>query len=178
MTGASLCHGHQRSRALKGQAKRGGKPTRFRLTEEDRGKIVSGETRSLQLVALRRPPRPAAAALGEGRGVARQIDWRLTLIAAFSLWSTWVVRDDSDWMDPVVNDDITGRLARRSNDGAPRRSRPLSADVVGLLDRYSPRGRRKAQGAGSAPRQVCAPDAKVGGLINEADQARIASLAG
>src|SRR6202795_1863640 len=99
--------------ALKGQAKRVGPAYQVRLTEEARGKIVIGETTFLfQFVApppvQPRPPLP----LSVKGGGASQIDWSLTIIAAFSflLHFGFVGAMYSDWMDPVVNDDLTAGL--------------------------------------------------------------------
>src|SRR5580658_5528301 len=99
--------------ALKGQAKRVGPAYQVRLTEEARGKIVIGETTFLfQFVAPPPPqPRPQLPLSVKG-GLASQIDWNLTIIAAFSflLHFGLIGAMYSDWMDPVVNDDVTASL--------------------------------------------------------------------
>ena len=99
--------------ALKGQAKRVGPAYQVRLTEEARGKIVIGEITFLFQFVAPPPvqPRPQLPLSVKG-GVASQIDWSLTIIAAFSflLHFGLVGAMYSDWMDPVVNDDITAGL--------------------------------------------------------------------
>src|SRR6202050_883014 len=99
--------------SLKGQAKRVGPAYQVRLTDEARGKVVIGETTFLfQFVAPPPvPPRPQLPLSVKG-GVASQIDWNLTIIAAFSflLHFGLVGAMYSDWMDPVVNDDLNASL--------------------------------------------------------------------
>jgi hypothetical protein len=97
--------------ALRGQAKRiANNAYQVRLTEEARGKIVAGETTFLfQFVAPPPPqPRPQLPLAVKG-GLASQIDWNLTIIAAFSFLLHFGVIGAmySDWMDPVINDDLT-----------------------------------------------------------------------
>jgi hypothetical protein len=96
--------------ALRGQAKKVGNAYQVKLTEEARGKVVVGETTFLfQFVAPPPPqPRPQLPLAVKG-GLASQIDWNLTIIAAFSFLLHFGVIGAmySDWMDPVVNDDLT-----------------------------------------------------------------------
>jgi hypothetical protein len=95
---------------LRGQAKRIGNAYQVKLTEEARGKVVAGETTFLfQFVAPPPPqPRPQLPLAVKG-GLASQIDWNLTIIAAFSflLHFGLIGAMYSDWMDPVLNDDLT-----------------------------------------------------------------------
>jgi hypothetical protein len=95
--------------ALRGQAKRVGNAYQVKLTEEARGKVVAGETTFLfQFVAPPPPqPRPQLPLAVKG-GLASQIDWNLTIIAAFSFLLHFGVIGAmySDWMDPVLNDDM------------------------------------------------------------------------
>jgi hypothetical protein len=96
--------------ALKGQARKlqsGG--YQVRLTEDARGKIVIGDTTFLfQFVAPPPPqPRPQLPLAVKG-GLASQIDWNLTIIAAFSfmLHFGFIGAMYSDWLDPVVNEEF------------------------------------------------------------------------
>ena len=95
---------------LRGHAKRVGNTYQVRLTDEARGKVVVGETTFLfQFVAPPPPqPRPQLPLAVKG-GLASQIDWNLTIIAAFSFLLHFGVIGAmySDWMDPVINDDAT-----------------------------------------------------------------------
>src|SRR5580692_8074221 len=99
--------------ALKGQAKRVGPAYQVRLTEEARGKIVIGEITFLFQFVAPPPvqPRPQLPLSVKG-GMASQIDWSLTIIAAFSFLVHFglVGAMYSDWMVPVVNYDISAGL--------------------------------------------------------------------
>ena len=111
MTGrVALATGISDISALRGQAKRVGNAYQVRLTEEARGKVVIGETTFLfQFVAPPPPqPRPQLPLAVKG-GLASQIDWNLTIIAAFSFLLHFGVIGAmySDWMDPIVNDEVT-----------------------------------------------------------------------
>src|SRR5580698_9451950 len=114
MTGrVALASGISDLTSLKGQAKRVGSAYQVRLSEEARGKIVIGETTFLFQFVAPPPvqPRPQLPLSVKG-GVASQIDWNLTIIAAFSflLHFGFVGAMYSDWMDPVVNDDLSAAL--------------------------------------------------------------------
>jgi hypothetical protein len=95
--------------ALKGQAKKVGNAYQVRLTDEARGKVVVGETTFLFQFVAPPPvqPRPQLPLAVKG-GLASQIDWNLTIIAAFSFMLHFglIGAMYSDWMDPIVNDDV------------------------------------------------------------------------
>jgi hypothetical protein len=165
--------------ALKGQAKRVGPAYQIRLTEEARGKIVIGEMTFLFQFVAPPPvqPRPRLPLSVKG-GVASQIDWNLTIIAAFSflLHFGLVGAMYSDWMDPVVNDDITAGLLDMVQRTVPPPVETTEAPTTTATSTDTapaPTQAPKTQASKSGP-----PDQKiVQGLIQEADQARIAILA-
>ena len=168
--------------ALKGQAKRVGPAYQVRLTEEARGKIVIGDITFLFQFVAPPPvqPRPQLPLSVKG-GVASQIDWSLTIIAAFSflLHFGLVGAMYSDWMDPVVNDDITAGLLDMVQKTVPPPAETAeetpTATASATDTAPAPTQAPKAQASKSSS---AAPDAKVvAGLMNEADQARIAILA-
>lgn len=110
MTGrVALATGITDLNALRGQAKKVGGAYQVKLTEEARGKVVVGETTFLFQFVAPPPvqPRPQLPLAVKG-GLASQIDWSLTIIAAFSFLIHFglVGAMYSDWMDPVVGDDF------------------------------------------------------------------------
>jgi hypothetical protein len=110
MTGrVALASGITDLNALKGQAKKVNNVYQVKLTEEARGKVVIGDTTFLFQFVAPPPvqPRPQLPLAVKG-GIASQIDWSLTIIAAFSflLHFGLVGAMYSDWMDPVVSDDF------------------------------------------------------------------------
>jgi hypothetical protein len=169
--------------ALKGQAKRVGPAYQIRLTDEARGKVVLGETTFLFQFVAPPPvqPRPQLPLSVKG-GLGSQIDWNLTIIAAFSflLHFGLVGAMYSDWMDPVVNDDLTAGLLDMVQKTVPppvETAEEASASASSNSTAPAPTAAPKAAPAKPAAQQQ-APDAKVvAGLLNEADQARIAILA-
>ena len=111
MTGrVALADRHHRSRraARPSQASPQG-AYQVQLTEEARGKVVVGETTFLFQFVAPPPvqPRPQLPLAVKG-GLASQIDWTLTIIAAFCflLHFGMVGAMYSDWMDPVVDDEF------------------------------------------------------------------------
>ncbi len=95
--------------ALKGQAKKGAQGAyQIRLTEDSRGKVVLGDTTFLfQFVApppvQPKPQLPVAVTRGTS-----SIDWGTTIIAAFSFLLHFLAIGSlySDWLDPVVDDEV------------------------------------------------------------------------
>jgi hypothetical protein len=168
--------------ALKGQAKRVGPAYQVRLTEEARGKIVIGEITFLFQFVAPPPvqPRPQLPLSVKG-GVASQIDWSLTIIAAFSflLHFGLVGAMYSDWMDPVVNDDLTaGLLDMVQRTVPPPTETAEETPTASATTADTAPAPTQAPKQSSASKSSAAPDAKVvAGLMNEADQARIAILA-
>jgi hypothetical protein len=184
MTGRiALASGISDLAGLKGQAKRVGSAYQVRLSEEARGKIVIGETTFLFQFVAPPPvqPRPQLPLSVKG-GVASQIDWNLTIIAAFSflLHFGFVGAMYSDWMDPVVNDDVTAGLIDMVQKTLPPpvETTELPTASAAATD-SAPAPEKEAPKAAAAPAKTpsAAPDAKVvQGLLNEAEQAKIAIL--
>ncbi len=125
MTGrVALASGITDIQALRGQAKKVGNAYQVKLTEEARGKIVTGDTTFLFQFVAPPPvqPRPQLPLAVKG-GIANQIDWPLTIIAAFSFLLHFGIVGAmySDWMDPVVGDDfnLSGLVDMVKNIPAP-----------------------------------------------------------
>jgi hypothetical protein len=96
--------------ALRGQAKRSAQGAyQVRLTEDARGKVVVGETTFLFQFVAPPPiqPKPQLPVSVKG-GLSSQIDWTMTIIAAFSFLFHFgmVGAIYSDWMDPIVDDEL------------------------------------------------------------------------
>jgi hypothetical protein len=96
--------------ALRGQSKRNPQGAhQVRLTEDARGKVVVGETTFLFQFVAPPPvqPRPQLP-VSVKSGLSSQIDWPMTIIAAFSFLFHFglVGAVYSDWMDPVIDEDI------------------------------------------------------------------------
>jgi hypothetical protein len=95
---------------LKGQTRRGNDGSyQLRLTEDSRGKVVVGDTTLLfQFVApppvQPKPQLPVAVLRG-----ATGIDWRTTIIAAFAFLVHFLAIGAmySDWLDPVVDEELS-----------------------------------------------------------------------
>ena len=95
---------------LKGQARRTSQGAyQIRLTEDSRGKVVIGDTTFLfQFVApppIQPKPQLPVAVL---RGTS-SIDWNTTIIAALSFLFHFMLLGSiySDWLDPVVDDEVS-----------------------------------------------------------------------
>jgi hypothetical protein len=100
--------------ALRAQAKRiplgSGQMFQVQLSEEARGKVVVGETTFLFQFVAPPPVQPKPQLpVSVKAGLANDIDWTTTIIAAFSFLFHFgaVGAFYSDWMDPVVDDQVT-----------------------------------------------------------------------
>jgi hypothetical protein len=99
--------------ALRGQAKRlplgQTQMYQVQLSEEARGKVVVGETTFLFQFVAPPPiqPKPQLP-VSVKAGLANDIDWTTTIIAAFSFLFHFgaVGSIYSDWMDPIIDDEV------------------------------------------------------------------------
>jgi uncharacterized membrane protein YgcG len=98
--------------ALSAQAKivneKGVKFSRVRLTDDSRGKVVIGETTFLFQFVVPPPVQPKPQLpMSVRKGMAGDIDWFTTIVAAFSFLLHFfvVALVYSDWMDPVQPDE-------------------------------------------------------------------------
>lgn len=187
MTGrVALASGITDLAALRGQAKKVGGAYQVRLTDEARGKVVVGETTFLFQFVAPPPvqPRPQLPLAVKG-GLASQIDWSLTIIAAFSFLLHFGIVGAmySDWMDPVVGDDfnVAGLVDMMKNIPPPPvqevsdTSTNATATATAAATKPSGAGGAKAGAAGRSAGQVS--DAKAAALAAQADAMQMQMLA-
>jgi hypothetical protein len=185
MTGrVALATGISDITALKGQAKRVGNAYQIRLTDEARGKVVVGETTFLFQFVAPPPiqPRPQLPLAVKG-GLASQIDWTLTIIAAFSFMLHFGVIGAmySDWMDPVVNEDMTiaGLIDLAKNVPPPivEDDTPKPADTGPSDKNDKPAANAPAKAAGGPSKAGAVSDAKAAALAQQAEAMQMQMLA-
>jgi hypothetical protein len=146
--------------ALRGQAKRSQQGAyQVRLTEDARGKVVVGETTFLFQFVAPPPiqPKPQLPVSVKG-GLSSQIDWTMTIIAAFSFLFHFgmVGAIYSDWMDPVIDDElsIAGLIdSVKSLPPPPPVEQPteVSTATATATATAAPEAAKAAGGAGKAP---------------------------
>lgn len=193
MTGrVALASGISDLNALKGQAKKVGGAYQIKLTEDARGKVVIGETTFLFQFVAPPPvqPRPQLPLAVKG-GLASQIDWSLTIIAAFSflLHFGLVGAMYSDWMDPVVGDDfnVAGLVDMMKNIPPPPVQEVQPVDTSAVATATATAAANKPQGGGGAGGKSGAhgrssgagnvSDAKAAALAAQADAMQMQMLA-
>lgn len=103
-----------------GVAKRAGNYYQLKLTEDSRGKVVVGDTTFLFQFVAPPPvqPKPQLPLAVKG-GLASQIDWSFTIIAAFSFLLHFGLAGavNSDWFDPEIDEDAeTAALIQQAKD--------------------------------------------------------------
>lgn len=169
---------------LRGQARRSAEGVyQAALTEDSRGKVVVGETTFLfQFVApppvQPRPQLPVAVTRG-----ASSIDWPTTMIAAFSFLLHFLAIGSlySDWLDPVVDEDVAvaGLVDSVRNLPAPP---PIetSTEAVGETEVAEVKAAAKPKQAGSSkapgPSKGPMSTAQVAALTQELDSLEMATI--
>lgn len=168
---------------LRGQARRVGPAYQVKLTEEARGKVIIGDVTFLfQFVAPPPPqPRPQLPLSVKG-GLASQIDWTLTIIAAFSFMFHFgfIGAMYSDWLDPVVGgDNVAGLIDMTKNLPAPP---PVEDKTDQPSDTASNQpSKEQAKHTDSGPKSNATPgkisNQKAAALANEAQAMQMQMLA-
>jgi hypothetical protein len=188
MTGrVALASGITDLAALRGQAKKVAGAYQMKLTEEARGKVVVGETTFLFQFVAPPPvqPRPQLPLAVKG-GIASQIDWSLTIIAAFSFLLHFGIVGAmySDWMDPVVGDDfnVNGLVDMMKNIPAPPvpevptdTATNATATATATAAAAKPSGNKAATGQSKAATSV--GDKQAAALAAQADAMQMQMLA-
>lgn len=194
MTGrVALATGITDLNGLRGQAKKVGGAYQVKLTDEARGKVVVGETTFLFQFVAPPPvqPRPQLPLAVKG-GLASQIDWSLTIVAAFSFLLHFGIVGAmySDWMDPVVGDDlnIAGLVDMMKNiPPPPVQEAPVEATTATATATATSKepSASKPSGGGAGGTKGGSPgrssgsvsDAKAAALAQQANDMQMAALA-
>lgn len=172
--------------SLKGQARRAGPAYQVKLTDDARGKIVIGDTTFLfQFVApppvAQRPQLP----LSVKGGLASQIDWNLTVLAAFSFLLHFGTIGVSARWDPEVSDEVTVGLLEMARDSIPpvdvEQPKPDvdkdPQDVKPDPTKAVPTVKAANTATAANPNAAAAAEAKqVAGLVDEADKMLLLKL--
>ena len=169
---------------LRGQAKRvnvgGANAYQVRLTEEARGKVIIGDTTFLfQFVAPPPPqPRPQLPLAVKG-GLASQIDWDLTIIAAFSflLHFGLIGAMYSDWMDPVVSDEFNIQGLVDLNKALPPVTPETPADTSAAATTATAASTAAAPKQTSSGAKGAVSDKQAAALAQQAEQMQMQMLA-
>ncbi len=180
MTGrVALASGITDLNALRGQAKKVNNAYQMKLTEEARGKVVIGETTFLFQFVAPPPvqPRPQLPLAVKG-GIAAQIDWSLTIIAAFSFLLHFGIVGAmySDWMDPVVGDDfnVAGLVDMMKNIPPPPATETVT-ETTGTATATATATAKAASAAGG--KSGASGNSKAAGSVGDKQAAALAAQA-
>jgi len=184
MTGrVALASGITDLQALKGQAKKVNNVYQMKLTEEARGKVVIGETTFLFQFVAPPPvqPRPQLPLAVKG-GIAAQIDWSLTIIAAFSFLLHFGIVGAmySDWMDPVVGDDfnVAGLVDMMKNiPPPPVTEQPVTDPNVNATATATATAAAPKSGGGAGGKTAGSGQSKSAGSVGDKQAAALAAQA-
>jgi hypothetical protein len=193
MTGrVALTSGISDLNTLRGQAKKVGNMYQIKLTEDARGKVIVGDMSFLFQFVAPPPvqPRPQLPLAVQG-GLANQIDWPLTIVAAFSFLFHFgmVGLMYSDWMDPPLAESsieslihmvppITVPPIEEKPTDDPKADDKTKPDDKSTKAAASKPGGGPSGPAGPAgPKGSSVSDTKAAAMAQQADQMQIAMLA-
>jgi outer membrane biosynthesis protein TonB len=155
-----------------GVAKRVGNYYQLKLTEDSRGKVVVGDTTFLFQFVAPPPvqPKPQLPLAVKG-GLASQIDWSFTIIAAFSFLLHFGLAGavNSDWFDPEIDEDAeTAALIQQAKD---RPAPPIEEKKEEAPDPNAKKddGKKDDKKAADTSKKGPAPDKKGGVTAKNAD---------
>jgi hypothetical protein len=187
MTGrVALKTGVSELAALKGTAKRvpfgNVQAYQVQLSDDARGKIVVGETTFLFQFVAPPPVQPKPQLpVSVKAGLASDIDWTTTIIAAFSFLLHFgaVGSIYSDWMDPIVDDEVNVAQLLESVKQLPppppleqpkeNPDAPVAA-ATAAAEAPKPGGASPGKGAGPAGGKGSVSDARASAIANELAQ--------
>lgn len=178
--------------ALKAQAKRvpmgNVQAYQIQLNDEARGKVMVGETTFLFQFVAPPPVQPKPQLPVSVRsGLASDIDWTTTIIAAFSFLFHFgaVGSIYSDWMDPIVDDEISvaqllesvKQLPPPPPVETPKESDTPSASAAATAAAEAPKAASGSKGSGKAgPAAKSMGDARAAAIANELAQLDVAMV--
>ncbi|MFT3769220.1 MAG: hypothetical protein QM820_27595 [Minicystis sp.] len=179
--------------ALRGQAKKvqigNVQAYQVQLSEDARGKVMVGETTFLFQFVAPPPvqPRPQLP-VSVRSGLGSDIDWTTTIIAAFSFLFHFgaVGSIYSDWMDPIVDDEVSVQQLLESVKQLPPPppvEQPKETDTPVATAAAQPSEAPKAHSSGgsagkgsSGPAKGSLSDAKAAAIANELAQLDVAMV--
>jgi hypothetical protein len=167
---------------LRGQSRRTQQGAyQVKLTEDSRGKVVIGDTTFLfQFVApppvQPRPQLPVAVTRGAG-----DMDWATTIIAAFSFLLHFLAIGAlySDWLDPIVDDEVSvaGLIdSVRALPPPPPIEEPTEVTEPAEKGEDTPADAPKAAGPAKNQAPGAMSAAQAAALSNQLDQLEMATL--
>ncbi len=181
--------------ALRSLAKRiplgNGQMYQIQLSEEARGKVVVGETTFLFQFVAPPPVQPKPQLpVSVKAGLASDIDWTSTIIAAFSFLFHFgaVGSIFSDWMDPIVDDEVNVAQLIESVkqlpppppvEQKPDTDQPTTTAVAATDAPKAPTGGSggaKGAGAGAGAGKGNISDARATAISNELNQLDVAMV--
>ncbi|APS00299.1 AgmX/PglI C-terminal domain-containing protein [Pajaroellobacter abortibovis] len=172
--------------ALRTQARRVGNGYQIKLTDDARGKITVGRTTFLFQFIIQPPvqPRPQLPLAVKG-GLGSQIDWNLTTIAAFSFLIHFGLVGGmySDWMDPVVNEDIAVKgliELTKSIPPPPVEEKPVASETpkqTTTTTTHAPAAKASSGGGRSGGRSGPISEARSAALAAQAEAMQMQMLA-
>ncbi len=175
--------------ALRGQARRVGNMYQVKLSEDARGKVVIGDTTFLFQFVAPPPvqPRPQLPLAVQG-GLASQIDWTLTIIAAFSflLHFGLVGAMYSDWMDPPIGEGSVADLVDMMKSIAPpaieekpdeKPDDTKVADTKPDTSKNTSSAPKAGAGGAPGPKGAAVSDAKAAAMAQQAEAMQMQMLA-
>ena len=177
--------------ALRGQAKRvqvgTGQMYQVNLSDEARGKVVVGETTFLFQFVAPPPVQPKPQLpVSVKAGLANDIDWTTTIIAAFSFLFHFgaVGSIYSDWMDPVIDDEVdisqllesVKQLPPPPPVEQPKEVSDAPATTGAAAEEKKAAGSGGSKGPGSGGKMGDAKAAKISNELDQLDMAMIGAL--
>jgi hypothetical protein len=173
--------------ALRGQAKRvpvgNVQAYQIALGEDARGKVVVGESTFLFQFVAPPPPQPKPQLpVSVKAGIAQDIDWNFTIIAAFSFLFHFgaVGATYADWMDPIEREEdaaaIVEDMQKRMPPPPPSEQKEVETDAKPVASAAPTEAKKESSAsAGGQKGGGSAGPGKSGGNVSDARAAAISN---